>query len=194
MFKKLIEEMQRIGINPHPPQFIRKAKPKWFKSKVVRHYTMAMDYLPLHLYTDSTKAKNLVRVTLGHDIIIASLKKSNIKAIDFTDAKLARLILNAIKAQAEPTHEFESNLTKSDLQAIIDDTAEDEITDNYQELYEKLTGGSGYYLILDNEDKVWSDKEQDFTNSNQLMTPYKKMREAISIAKENTNAYKVIKV
>ena len=192
MFKEIRKELQRIGVNPQPPQYIRKAKPKWFNSKPLKQYTMPMDFMPLHLYID--KEDNLVRVTLGHDIIIASLKKSNIKAIDFTDKKLAKLILNAIKLQTEPTHEVGSNLTKSDLQAIINNTAEDEITNNYQDLYEKLTAGSGYYLILNDKDEVWSEKESNFTNSNQLMTPYKEIKRAISTAAENTNAYKVIKV
>lgn len=191
MFTELLKELQKLGINPSKAQYQRKAKPKWFDSKPVKHYTMPMDFMPLHIYVD--KDKNLVRVTLGNDIIIASLKKSNIKAIDFSYKKIARLILNAIKQQSETTHDIGKNLTKSDLQQIINDTEEDEVTENYQELYEQLTPGSGYYLVLNNEDKVWSEIENDFTNSNRLMTPYKDEKTAISIAEEN-EAYKVIKV
>ena len=191
MFTELLKELQKLGINPSKAQYIRKAKPKWFDSKPVKHYTMPMDFMPLHIYVD--KDKNLVRVTLGNDIIIASLKKSNIKAIDFSYKKIARLILNAIKQQSETTHDIGKNLTKSDLQQIINDTEEDEVTENYQELYEQLTPGSGYYLVLNDEDKVWSEIENDFTNSNRLMTPYKDEKTAISIAEEN-EAYKVIKV
>lgn len=191
-YQDLNNYLQKLGINIISIRIDKRTKPRWFDSKVVTrvYLYLSTDDISVELYI--SPLGDLVRVEVG-DMVVANLKRKGTQIKD-TYKKLGKSIFNAVNTQLGQHNEIGDRMSSTQLNQMLSRLDKDVKHDgDIMDLLPILKNGSGFYLVLNGEDNVWSEKQKSYTDTNHLMSPYKTKSEALKVAEKNKGK-KVIKL